>query len=126
MKPEPLLWAGVGTYFTVIGVTYMLVGGEPIGVALLLMATAIGGLIAGWAWDWGRKHGTRAEDRNDADVTDVQGVVGVYSTASLRPITMAIGVTAIVLGLALGSWMTIGGVAIVASQALLLVYDADT
>ena len=52
-------------------------------------------------------------------------MVGIYPSASLRPLALAFGASAAVLGVALGSWMTIAGVAIVASQVALLTRDAD-
>jgi type IV secretory pathway TrbD component len=52
-------------------------------------------------------------------------VVGVYPTASLRPLALATGMTAAALGVAVGSWMVIAGVAVIASQVALLVRDAD-
>ena len=120
------LWAGVLVYFVVIGALYWAVDGDPAGATLLLMATAVGGLIAGWIWDWRRHHEhPRPQDRVDADARDETGIVGVYPTASLRPLAIGAGITAAVLGVVLGSWMTIGGIAIVASQVALLVRDAD-
>ncbi len=46
-------------------------------------------------------------------------------TASLRPLALAAGISASALGFVLGSWMLLGGVAIIASQVALLVRDAD-
>jgi len=125
MKLETILWIGVTAYFTLIGALYWAVGGDPTGTSLLLMATGLGGLVAGWSWDWRRRHGERPEDRVDADASDETGVVGVYPTASLRPLALALGMTATVLGVVLGSWMLIAGVAIIASQLALLVRDTD-
>lgn len=126
MRVEAILWTGVAIFYLVIGVIYALVGGDPAGTSVLLMATGLGGLVAGWTWDWRRRHGNRVEDRAEVDASDLTGIVGVYPTASLRPLALAIGVTAIALGVPLGSWMSMGGVAIVASQILLLVRDTDT
>ena len=126
MRLEATLWTGVGIFFATIGVLYLLVGGDPAGVALLLGGACFGGLIAGWIWHWGRSHGERVEDRAEADASDETGIVGVYPTASLRPFTLAAGVTAIALGVAIGSWMSMIGIAITASQVLLLVRDTDT
>lgn len=126
MRLEAILWTGVVVFYAVIGVIYALVGGDPAGVSVLLMASGFGGLVAGWTWDWRRRHGTRIEDRAEVDAVDLQGIVGVYPTASLRPLALAIGVTAMVLGIPMGSWMSMGGFAIVASQVLLLVRDTDT
>ena len=76
MRVEMLLWAGVTVYFAVIGAIYWLVDGDPAGASLLLMATALGGLVAGWIWDWRRRHPSahpRPEDRDDADAGDEVG-----------------------------------------------------
>ncbi len=63
MKLETLLWGGVTVYFGVIGVIYLFVSDDPVGVSVLLSATGLGGLVAGWSWDWGRRHGERIEDQ---------------------------------------------------------------
>jgi hypothetical protein len=126
VKIEFLLWAGVTVHFAAVGVLYGLVGDDPAGTALLLIAAGLGGLVAGWTWDWRRQHQLdRPEDRVDADAVDETGLVGVYPTASLRPLALAVGMTATVLGVVVGSWMFIAGAAIVASQVALLVRDAD-
>ncbi len=126
MKLETILWAGVTLYFALIGALYWAVGGDPAGASLLLMATGVGGLVAGWGWDWRRHHRLpRPEDLVDSDAPDAAGVVGVYPTASLRPLALAVGITAAALGVVLGSWMSLAGVAIIASQVALLVRDAD-
>lgn len=126
MRLEAILWTGVTVYFAVIGLIYLAVGGDTAGVVLLLLGTGLGGLVAGWTWDWGRRHGTRVEDRAEVDAADLTGLVGVYPTASLRPLALALGVTAMVLGVPLGSWISMVGLAIVTSQVLLLVRDTDT
>jgi hypothetical protein len=126
MRLETMIWAGVTVYFTVLAIAYLIVADEPVGVALLLAGAALGGLVVGWSWDWGRRHGERPEDLADADAADAAGFVGVYPTESLRPVALAVGSTAILAGVALGSWMTMAGVAIVASQVLLLVRDLDS
>ena len=110
----------------VIGALYWAFGGDPAGTSLLLMATGLGGLVAGWTWDWRRRHPRpRPEDRPGSDAADAVGIVGVFPTASLRPLALAVGITAVALGIVLGSWMLFAGIAIIASQVTLLVRDAD-
>ncbi len=126
MRLEAILWTGVTVYFGAIGVIYLALGGDTAGVTILLCAAGLGGLIAGWTWDWKRRHGERIADRGDTDAADLTGIVGVYPTASLRPLALALGVTALALGIVLGSWMSMIGIAVVASQVLLLTRDTDT
>lgn len=126
MRTELVIWALVVAFYTVVGAIYWLVGGDPAGASLLLMGTFLGGLVAGWIWDWRRHHAhPRAEDQVDADASDATGVVGVFPSASIRPLALAVGATAIVLGVVIGSWMLFAGVAITSSQVLLLTRDAD-
>ncbi len=121
-----LLWGGLVLYYVVLGAIYWAVDGDPAGATLLLMATALGGLVAGWIWDWRRHHAhPRVEDQVDGDASDATGVVGVFPSASIRPLALAVGATTIVLGVVIGSWMLFAGVAITSSQVLLLTRDAD-
>ena len=74
-------------------------------------------------WDWRRRNPRahpRPQDRVDADARDETGIVGVFPTASLRPLALGVGITATALGVVLGSWMSIAGVGIIASQVALL------
>ncbi len=121
-----IMWTGLTLFYVAIGVIYWLVDGDPAGASLLLMATGLGGLIAGWMWGW-RRHNAhpRPADRGDADVEDEVGVVGVFPTASVRPLVLGVGISAAVLGAVLGSWMLLVGVAITLSQVALLTRDAD-
>jgi hypothetical protein len=126
VRLELILWVGVTVHFAWIGVFYAFIGDDPAGAALLIIGAGLGGLVAGWTWSWRRRHRQpRPEDLLDTDAADAMGVVGVYPTASLRPLALAVGMTTTVLGIPLGSWMVIAGVAITASQVALLVRDAD-
>ena len=79
-------------------------------------------------WDWRRRNPTPTRGRRTASTPtprDETGIVGVYPTASLRPLALGVGITATALGVVLGSWMSIAGVGIIASQVALLTRDAD-
>ena len=126
MRAENLLWGGVTIYYAVLAVIYQSVGGEPAGVTLLALAAVFGGLVAGWITAWRRHHpSARPEDRPDADMADDTGTVGTFPTASIRPLGLAIGMSGLVTGVMVGSWMSIAGLAILASQVALVTHDAD-
>lgn len=125
MRLESVLWAGVTVYFVVVAAVYAAVGGDPGGGVPLGAAAFAGGLVAGWSWRWRGRYGVRGADRTDADAGEEPGIVGVYTTASLRPLGLATGMVAIALGIPVGVWMVLAGLAIVASQVALMVRDAD-
>lgn len=123
-----MLWSLVAIYFAAIGVLYLAVSGEIAGGSLLLIGSMFGGLVAGWLISANRA--TRGEpvpveDRADADIHEGSGVMGVYPTASLRPLVIGVAMTGIVLGIVVGLWMTYTSIAILASQVTLLTRDAD-
>ena len=78
MRLEAILWSLVVVYFATIGIVYIAFGGEPAGIALLLAGAGLGGLVAGWTWDWTRRNAPRVEDQADTDASDLSGIVGVY------------------------------------------------
>jgi Cytochrome c oxidase subunit IV len=128
VKIELVIWTLVIAFFAVVGALYWIVGGDPAGASLLLFGTFLGGLVAGWIWDWRRRFPRahpRPADRAGADADDETGTVGVFPTASLRPLALGVGITAAALGVVLGSWMLFGGIGIIASQVALLTRDAD-
>jgi hypothetical protein len=128
VRIELIIWSLVVAYFAALGAIYWAAGGDPAGASLLLFGTFLGGLVAGWIWDWrrrNRRYIPRPADRVDADAADEAGTVGVFPTASLRPLALGFGITAAALGVVLGSWMLIAGIGIIASQVALLTRDAD-
>jgi hypothetical protein len=125
MRLESILWTAVACYFVGVAGLYAAVGGDAGGGVPLGAAALAGGLVAGWSWRWRQRYPVRGADRTDADSNDEPGIVGVYTTASLRPLGLATGMTAVALGVPVGDWMVLAGLAIVASQVALMVRDAD-
>jgi hypothetical protein len=121
-----LIWIGGVVHFAFFAVVYAIVADESAGVTLFAAGVAFAGLVAGWTWVWWRRHGDLPSDRADADASDEAGPVGVFAAASLRPLALGVGMTGIALGIVIGVWMTLVGLAIVASQVALLVRDVDS
>ncbi len=125
MRVQFILWSLTAGYFGGIGVIYLLLSREPAGTAMLLIACAFGGLIAGWLWNWQRHNPVPASDDAAADVADEAGVVGIYTTDSIRPLALALAFSGIWAGLVIGLWLTGTGLALLASQIALIVRDTD-
>jgi cytochrome c oxidase subunit IV len=121
-----VIWLGGVTHFVFFAVVYAIVADESVGVTLFVGGIAFTGLVAGWTWVWWRRHGDLEADRSDAIASDDAGPVGVFAAASLRPLALGAGMTAIVLGVVIGVWLTLVGLALVASQVALLVRDVDS
>lgn len=125
MRTSALLWTFAVAFYVVIVVIYASVGGDTTGTVLLILAAAFGGLVAGWLWGATRHHDPGPSDRPDADMADAASEIGVFPTSSLRPLGLAAGMVITATGVALGSWMVAIGLTILASQAALIVRDAD-
>ncbi|HZB41877.1 MAG TPA: cytochrome c oxidase subunit 4 [Ilumatobacter sp.] len=126
MKLSRLIWIGGAVHFAFFTVVYAIVADDAAGLTLFAAGIAFAGLVAAATWVWWRRHGDLASDRADADASEESGPVGVFAAASLRPLALGAGMTGIVLGVVIGVWMTLVGLAIVASQVALLVRDTDS
>ena len=120
------IWFGGVVHFVFFTLVYAIVADESAGLTLFAAGIVFAGLVAGWTSVWWRRHGDLAADLPDADGSDAAGPVGVFTAASLRPLALGAGMTGVVLGVVLGVWMTLVGLAIVASQVALLVRDTDS
>ena len=120
------IWLGGVAHFVFFTIVYAIVANESAGLTLFAAGIVFAGLVAGWTWRWWRRHGDLPADLPDADASDAAGPVGVFTAASLRPLALGVGMTGIVLGVVIGVWMTLVGLAIVASQVALLVRDVDS
>jgi hypothetical protein len=121
-----MIWFGGVVHFAFFAVVYAIVADESAGLTLFVAGVAFAGLVAGWTWVWWRRHGDLPSDLPEVDASDEAGPVGVFAAASLRPLALGVGMTGIVLGVVIGVWMTLVGLAIVASQVALLVRDVDS
>ncbi len=125
MKHSAILWTLLVVYFVILAAIYRVVSGEPGGSVLLLFSGAFGGLIAGWLWRSNKVFSNPPEDNPVADIADATGVVGVFTSESIRPIGIGVGISAMFLGVAVGLWMSVAGAAILASQLALATWDTD-
>lgn len=106
MRIEAILWTGTGVFFALIATVYLATGGEAAGASMLLVGAGFGALVAGWLWRATSGRQPRAEDRANADMADEAGPVGTFVTGSLEPLWLGLAMTAVTLGLVIGTWLS--------------------
>lgn len=125
MRIEAIIWSLTCLYYAGLGIIYVALSGEPAGTAILLVAAAFGGLVAGWLWHQQRRGVILSADVANSDAADDVGEIGDFTTDSIRPLALAMSFVIVWLGVVLGLWLTGVGLAMAASQIALIVRDAD-
>lgn len=89
-------------------VIYWYLGGEPVGITGMALASGLAGMIAFYLWFTQKRIGTALpSDRLDAEIADDAGELGFYSPHSWWPLPVALSATAMSLGLIIGWWLTL-------------------
>lgn len=117
-----LVFAGV--FGLVVGAVYWFLSAEQAGTVLLIMMGAAPLLIAGYLI-WRAWNSRLAEDRPDANPEDAAGEpLGHFSTGSLWPFVMAVGVIVGIEGFVYGRWLLYLGVALFAGAVIGLMQES--
>jgi hypothetical protein len=116
MKTNWVLFTGIGIFYTLMTVIYWLIGGEPVGIACLLLSSALAYMVGFFLWFTQRKIGViLPEDNIEAEISDGAGELGFYSPHSWWPLPVAASAVLAGLGLIIGWWLTaiaVGGLII--------------
>jgi hypothetical protein len=105
VKASALFWTYVAAFGLVVGAVYWFLTYEDAGTAMLLFMGAAGIVIGGYIFLKSRTVRLIEDDPNatHADATDEE--IGHFSSGSIWPIVMAVGVTIALLGFVFGRWM---------------------
>ena len=91
-------------------VIYWQVGGEPVGVAGMLLAACLAGMVGFYVWFTQKRIGvTLPEDNLKAEISDGAGELGFYSPHSWWPLPVAMSACVFALGLVIGWWLSLIG-----------------
>lgn len=108
MKANWLIFAYLGAFYVLMTVIYWYLGGEPVGITGMALASGLAGMIAFYLWFTQKRIGTALpSDRGDAEIADDAGELGFYSPHSWWPLPVALSATAMSLGLIIGWWLTL-------------------
>src|SRR5438309_4109740 len=115
MKVESLIFFIIAVFCVATAVVYGLWAQEPIGTTALALSGGLNMLIGGFFWFVSRRIDARPEDRKDAEMADGAGELGFFSPGSYWPLTLALCIGLMGLGLIFWySWLIImGAVAVI-------------
>ena len=89
-------------------VVYWQVGGEPAGIACLMLSAALGAMVSFYVWFTGKRIGKiLPEDNVTAEISDGAGELGFYSPHSWWPLPVGFFAVLSGVGLIVGWWLTI-------------------
>jgi hypothetical protein len=109
VRTEPRFLIGAGAFSATVAVVYWYLSSEGAGFAMLLFMGMASAMIGGYLlWKMGRV--SRPEDDPDADYASTAGeVVGRFSSGSIWPLVMGIGLAIAVQGFVFGLWLIVFG-----------------
>jgi hypothetical protein len=108
MKVSWQLFIGLSVFYVLMTIIYWQVGGEPVGIAGMLLAAALAGMVGFYVWFTQRRIGQiLPEDNLTALISDGAGDLGFYSPHSWWPLPVALSMCALTLSLIIGWWLTV-------------------
>ena len=111
MKVSWQLFGGLSVFYVIVTIIYWQVGGEPVGVAGMLLASGLAGMVGFYLWFTQKRIGvTLPEDNFTAEISDGAGELGFYSPHSWWPLPVALSACTMGLGLIIGWWLSLIGV----------------
>jgi hypothetical protein len=110
MKASWKLFGGLSVFYVIITVIYWQVGGEEVGIAGMLLAACLAGMVGFYVWFTQKRIGvTLPEDNLTAEIADGAGELGFYSPHSWWPLPVALSACVFALGLIIGWWLSLIG-----------------
>jgi hypothetical protein len=108
MKVSWQLFISLALFYVLMTIIYWQVGGEPVGIAGMLLAAALAGMVGFYVWFTQRRIGqVLPEDNLTALISDGAGELGFYSPHSWWPLPVALSMCALTLSLIIGWWLTV-------------------
>ncbi|MFF9076543.1 cytochrome c oxidase subunit 4 [Streptomyces sp. NPDC014735] len=112
MRPEARLFAGVALFFLFTGAAYIWFAREPAGATALTVSFLMSALVSFFCWANHRRRGARPEDRPDSDIQERSGLVDFFPPHSAYPVTVAVGMVLMALGVVYALFLFLIGLAV--------------
>ncbi|MEJ7707914.1 MAG: cytochrome c oxidase subunit 4 [Nocardioidaceae bacterium] len=111
MKTEAWVFGLNAIFFTVVTPTYWFFSGDPTGTSALTMTAGLALLVTFYIGFHANRMDPRPEDRKEAEVVDGAGELGFFPPYSWWPLWCASALALCVLGVVVGYFLVIIGVA---------------
>jgi hypothetical protein len=110
VKTAYRLFIGLSVFYSITAVVYWAVGGDPLGITGITLASFFASLIGFYIWYMSGRMPVLPEDNLEGEIADSAGELGFYSPHSWWPLPLGLSICAAGLGLVLGWWLTVIGV----------------
>lgn len=109
MKLEANLFLLPGAFFLLVAIVYgsLTHFEELVGFPAILLSAGLAFMIGIYFRMLTKRHGTRAEDREDATIAEDQGDQGLYAPWSWWPLVVALGCALGFVAMAVGWWVMV-------------------
>lgn len=113
LRTEVYLFAGLTVFFILLSVVYSSVSSlEPVGTTVFLLLSGFAAIISGYLLILGNRIELRPSDREDAEIAEAAGEVGVFAPHSWWPLVLGVATAVAFAGIPIGWWMVGIGVVI--------------
>lgn len=109
MKTESGIFLFPGYFFIIIAFVYGAVTkfDEMVGFPVLLLTAGLAFMVGVYFRMLAKRHGVRAEDREDAEIEELAGDQGLFAPWSWWPLVLAAGAALGFVALAVGWWIMV-------------------
>ncbi|MCN9240305.1 cytochrome c oxidase subunit 4 [Streptomyces sp. RY43-2] len=126
MKTESWLFGVVALFFGGSAALYGVWSRDPAGMAVLIVAFGMAGVISFFCAVQYRRRGRRPQDRPEAEVADAAGPLEFFPAHSPWPFVTALGFAVAAAGVVYGLWLFLIGVAVLARGVFGLAFQYAT
>jgi hypothetical protein len=123
MRVEGWLFLGCGVFLAGADIVYWYVSKEPTGTTALALSVGLALLIGFYVLFTGRRLPRRPEDDNEGEIAEGTGEIGFFSPHSWWPFWLGLSAAVAFLGIAIGWWLALIGMAAVLFTSIGFVFE---
>ena len=121
---EARFLVGVALFFALVCAMYWFGSYEKAGTVLLIFTAFLGLLPGAYLLWWSRRMRPRAEDRDDAALTEGAGDVGAFPESSIWPFVFGIGAGISAAAFVFGAWLGVLGGSMIISAVVGVIVES--